>query len=111
MSLQSLLDRIFQTSTRHYVNRTASQCLTTLTRIVGHNPNRLSLIIVNLGANNVYISFDRDVSTTKGILITPNGGSFVLSYDVDFNLCGFEIWGIATGGACNIYTAEVIGEQ
>lgn len=80
-------------------------------RIVPQNANRLGLVIVNLSANNVFIAFDNQVSASHGIFLAPNGGSISMNYKDDFELVGFEVFGIASAAGSNIYCIEVIGER
>lgn len=81
------------------------------TRIVPQNADRLGLVITNLSANNVFIAFDNQVSSTHGIFLAPNGGSISMNYKDDFELVGFEVFGLASAAGSNIYYVEVIGER
>jgi hypothetical protein len=76
-------------------------------QIVPNNPQRLALTIINLSTNSVYIALDNSVAATKGMVLQPTGGSATFSLDEDFQMVGWEIWGIATGAASAVYVIEV----
>jgi len=92
------------------INRIASAVGVTVLEIAPNAPSRLALLIVNLSVNDVYVGFDRDVSATKGIRLTPNGGIFSLQHDTDFDTVGYSIYGIASGAGSSVYVVEIMGE-
>lgn len=71
--------------------------------LVRRNPARLALIVINLSANTVVIAPDRDVSTTRGIQISANGGSVTLNVNDDFTLPSLEWWVVASVDNSAIY--------
>jgi len=75
--------------------------------LVPNNPDRLALLIINLSTNSVYVALDASVSSSKGMLLAPSGGSGSFSIDEDFQLVGWAIWGIATGAGSPLYVIEV----
>lgn len=54
---------------------------TTAAPILKANPNRLALIIHNNSASDFYVSFEPDVSSSKGFLVSANGGDFRAKFE------------------------------
>ena len=75
--------------------------------IVPNNPDRLGLTIINLSTNSVYLALDNSVSSSKGMLLVPTGGSATFSLEDDFQMVGWAIWGVASGAASPLYVIEV----
>lgn len=46
-----------------------------VTELLKSNPDRWSWQVVNLSANTSYAGFDRETSSTRGILLVANGGN------------------------------------
>lgn len=77
-----------------------------MAQIVPANPRRLSLIMVNLSANNIYIAPETFVSAAHGILLVPNGGTFILNYREDLTLASHAWMGVAAGANSDMYWLE-----
>ena len=77
-----------------------------IAQIVPMNPRRLSLIMVNLSANNIWIAPETFVSPAHGILLVPNGGTFILNYREDLTLASHAWVGIADGANSDMYWLE-----
>ena len=105
----SLIETLTGVKTSVRTNRVCSTVGVTTQEVAPHAPSRLSLLVVNLSANDIYVGFDRDVSTSKGIRLTPNGGVFSLQYDVDFDAVGYALYGLASGAASAVYVIEILG--
>jgi len=80
---------------------------TTAAEIVPNNPDRLALTVINLSTNSVYLALDSSVSSSKGILLVPTGGSATFSLEDDFQMVGWAIWGVATGASSALFVIEV----
>lgn len=106
-NLYELIQAHFGVKTSYRVNPEVSQVLTTVTKIISTNPNRLGLLIVNSGANRIYISPLSDVAVGAGIVLVPTGGAASFKWDIDFELVTSEVYGIADGAASNITCVEV----
>lgn len=76
----------------------------TATEILGGDPERVLAIIINLSANDVFISPRADVSTTKGIQLAANGGSATFDAELDGTLVTRQLFGIAGAAASQLYT-------
>ena len=69
---------------------------TTPKRILSANPKRIAFMLINNSEYDIYVGFDKDVSTTgkkKGVLIAANGGCWAYEFHKG------ELWAIATGEA------------
>ena len=65
-------------------------------RVLVRNPDRIAFMIINDSANDVYIGFDKNVSTTgktKGVLVAANGGVWAYEFHKG------ELWAVSTGTA------------
>jgi len=80
---------------------------TTATKLVGSNPDRVMLLLVNLGATPVNVAPANDPSSAKGITLSQNGGSMVTIVRDDGTLPTREWYGIATSAAANVYVVEL----
>jgi len=105
--LKQLIDEKFGIKTQPRVNSLTNSVGTTVTQILGNNPNRVSWLIVNLAAQGIYIGFDRTVSSTKGVYLPPNGGSASMVFDEDFHTVSYEVFGISTA-VSPVYVLEII---
>lgn len=97
IQLSEMLFNLYGIKSHPKINSVTSSVDIAVTNILKNNPNRLSFLIVNLGANSVYIAPDNIVSSSHGIYVAPNGGSVILQWDRDFELVAQEWW--ATAGA------------
>lgn len=103
---QVSVDR-FKGPTFSVVNPVTATVATSATRVFRNNPERVLALMVNQGNVDGYVGFDTEVSATKGILISANGGYLILSADEDGELVAQEIYAISPGGAATWYFVEV----
>lgn len=108
MTLQDLLQKEFGVKTIAKINPIISSIGTDIKRVLDNNPNRLAWTIINLSSNDLYLGFDNDVSSNKGVYVAANGGSASMLYRDDFDPTGWEIWGKASGAGSNIYVIEIV---
>lgn len=108
MDLATLLLQQFKLKTRSVENPLLTALGAATLRVFSNNPNRLAWLFINLSANIIYLGLANDVSATKGIVVVPNGGVASMVWDEDFNMVGWDIWGIAPAGASNCYSVEVV---
>lgn len=81
--------------------------LTTVTKLVGNNPERLALILINVGANDVYVKPSNNPGVEQGLLLAAFGGSVSLNVRSDLTLPTREWYGIADTTASTVYAIEV----
>lgn len=103
-----LIEARFGVKTSYQEQPEVTQIETTVTKVLSYNPNRLAVVIVNTGANNVYLAPSRIAAVGSGILLTANGGSASMSLFEDFELVNMEWFGIADGVASTCYIVEVV---
>jgi len=94
MTTKELIDKKFGIRTDVVVNPLVSSVGTSVTRLLGNNPNRVAWRIVNLSSNNLYILNDEEVSSSRGIMLYPNGGTASMVWDKDFNTVCWEVYGV-----------------
>lgn len=81
---------------------------TSVSTIVQNNSERASLLIVNLSANSVTIYPGSDAALTRGIILTPNGGSFTTNLLEDLTLPSYQFTAIADGPASELLVVETL---
>jgi c-di-GMP-binding flagellar brake protein YcgR len=88
--------------------------ITTLTigtepvRVLENNPSRFQSVIVNLSPNNVYVGFDNQVSSSKGIRVAPNGGDFRMIWIEDLDVVTWEFFAVADDENSNILVIQFV---
>ena len=108
MSLASLLGKQFGVKTSYNINPLVTTVGTAVTKVLSYNPMRLGCLIINLSGNLINIAPDNLVSSTRGILLGSNGGTYTLLFNEDFELTASEWYAVATGAASSIFIIEVI---
>jgi len=106
--LAEWIEKQYGVRTRLVENPLVTSVGTSAVQIARNNPDRFAIIIVNLSTNIIYVAFDSEVSSTKGIRLGANGGSYTLLAEEDLELTAHEIWAIATAADSAIYVAEVV---
>lgn len=81
---------------------------TTVTRIAGNNPRRVSITIYNRGLNNVDIDYVSSVTSGSGIPLTGSSGVAQSTIEDDGEAVINEVYGIATTAASSVFVVEVI---
>lgn len=109
-ALADYCERRFGQRTRATFNPVVAACAATATVLLRNNPDRLAAIIVNMGANAMYLAWDQDVGITHGIYVAAGGGAVNLIADEDGELVGYELLGAAPAGAVDILVVEVEAE-
>lgn len=108
MQLADLIRKQFGVETYVRVNRLVTELETTVLLVVPNDPNRVSLFLVNLSTYTMYFAWDNAPSSARGVRVAPNGGTLRLVWDEDFDITGWEIWGIAAGASADIFTVEIL---
>lgn len=106
IQISTLIRNLYGLVTTEVENPITASVGVAATRILPNNPNRATVLITNLSANNIYIGLTQAVSATNGIFVAPNGGSIVLQWDKDFLMQTRELWAIAGGAGSAIYILE-----
>lgn len=107
MTLAELIDKQYGVKTTYRLNPLTNSIGTSATKFLGNNPNRLAWYLVNLSANTIYVSPDIDVSSNKGIAISPNGGMLGFEYKTEFELVGYPEFAVASD-VSQVYVLEIL---
>lgn len=75
------------------------------------NPDRVGLVMVNLGTNDVFVSLNSGVSTSNGIRIAASGGNITMDVRDDFTIPSRTWYAIANGGTSAMYILEEVRQQ
>jgi len=77
------------------VKQSSNVTLAVATPIVQNNPDRIGLEIINNSGNSIYVGFTADTSATNGILLSATGGSLILKFRDDGQVCGNQVYGLS----------------
>lgn len=80
---------------------------TTASRIVLNNPRRVKLVLLNLGASDVYVSFDSSVTTSAGIKLVAATGFLETNASDDGEEVLSEFWAISASASQTVMISEV----
>ena len=81
---------------------------TTVTRIAGNNPRRVSITVYNRGINNVDVDYVATVTAGTGIPLTGSSGVLQSTIEDDGEAVINELYGIATTASSSVFIVEVI---
>jgi hypothetical protein len=68
---------------------------------------RMSMTVMNLSANAVYLAPSSNVSATRCLRLAPNGGAISMNVDEDGLLPVVQWWGLAAGAGSTLYVLAV----
>ena len=71
--------------------------------LLGGDPERVSVVIINLSPNDIYLSWRVGVASTNGVWIGPNGGSVSFNAHEDGVLPARQMFAIAGAAASQVY--------
>jgi|TARA_B110000211_G_C14063417_1_gene546631 hypothetical protein len=80
---------------------------TAATSLIGGDPDRLTLLIVNLSGNTAYIGINNDVSAANGIRLGATGGSVSFDANEDGMIPTREIFALGAGAGTNLYVLSM----
>ena len=98
MTTQDVIDKLYGVKTYQSNDPMNSTITAVPTQIVANDPAALQLTIINTGANDLMLWNDESVSTTKGILIAANGGSYEIDFTRFMKMPTYSWWGICAAG-------------
>jgi len=79
----------------------------TQSRILRNDPERVFALLVNLSLNTIYLGYDQLVSSSRGIVLASNGGSYQVDVEEDFTVPIRALYALATGVSSNLYVLTV----
>ena len=80
---------------------------TTASRIVTNNPRRVKLVLLNLGASDVYVGFDSSVTTSAGLKLVAATGTLESNAADDGEEVLVELWAISASAGQTVMISEV----
>lgn len=80
---------------------------TSASRIVTNNPRRVKLVLLNLGASDVYVAFDSSVTTSAGIKLVASTGFLETNASDDGEEVLSEFWAISVAAGNTVMISEV----
>lgn len=108
MNVHELLEKVYEVKTTYEINPEVDEVGVAKVRFLPYNPRRLSFVVCNLSANNIFIAPESTVSVTRGILLVPNGGTLSMVWTEDFELSCLEWYAIASGANSAIFVLETL---
>ena len=79
---------------------------TSISSVLGNDPERVSFFLMNLSANVIYLSTDQNPSSSNGIQLTANGGFLGFNAKDDQILSTLGFWGVASAASSNLLVLE-----
>lgn len=80
---------------------------TSASEVAKNNPQRIQLVIVNLGSSRIFVDSHEGVSSTQGVPLDP-GGSMVLIAEEDGEDVGRDWWAVASTGTQTVFVKETV---
>ena len=109
-SLAELLEKHFGVRTTHRTNPAhANPIVDAVQPVLGANPKRLGFVIVNMGANAVWIAERDSVAADYGFELVPNGGTLNMVWDEDFEMVALPYYALSVAApGTDIFVMEVM---
>lgn len=76
-------------------------------QVLRNDPERVFALLVNLSVNTIFIGYGEDVSSSRGILLASNGGSYQVDVEEDFTLPIRSHFAVATGAGSTLFVLSV----
>lgn len=80
---------------------------TSASRIVLNNPRRVKLVLLNLGASDVFVGFNSSVTTSAGIKLVASTGFIESNAADDGEEVLSELWAISAAAGNTVMILEV----
>jgi len=80
---------------------------TTATLILRNNPDRIFWMAINLSGNRGYVGWDAQVSSTRGLPVSPTGGFISCTLEEDGELTIHEVYALLENAAGTWYIVEI----
>lgn len=95
---------------RTYLQESTVSMTTSIGQILQNNPNRVFWLLVNSGANDVKVFFQRVQTGIATFILMANGGIMSMTFEEDGEAVGYELWGFAIAATSGLRLVEVIRE-
>jgi len=80
----------------------------TPTRLIGADPKRIALVIVNHGRFALYVGFNEEVADRLGFYVEPDGGSLSLTFIEDKDMVKRNFYACAPDGEVTVWWCEEV---
>lgn len=77
-------------------------------KVIGANPNRITLVIVNAGTTTITLSPNPAVVSLQGIILVSQGSSMSLDYQKDADIPSVEWYGISSAIGGSVFVFEEV---
>lgn len=84
---------------------------TSVEELLGGDPERVFVLVMNLSPNVVYVGFRSDTSSAKGIRLNANGGSVSMAVDDDGVLTTRQMFAVAGAAGSQLYVLRMRRES
>lgn len=102
MTTLDIINKLYGVSTYEENNPLNTSVQTHPTQILANNPGALQLTIINTGASDLMLWNDETVSSTNGILIAANGGSYEIDFTRFMLMPTYSWWAVGVGGTTTV---------
>lgn len=75
--------------------------------VAPNDPERVLLLLVNLGTTSIFIAPTTEVSSSRGITLQADGGALILKAGEDGDLVSRELHGIANAANQSLYRVVI----
>jgi len=106
MSVAEYVEKKFGFPTRAIENPVRNTLTTSAAIVLYQNPDRFQWLIVNLSPYTIYVGFTYQVSSTRGIVISANGGFASMHAREDGEAVTYPVYAISPDGKAKIYVIE-----
>ena len=89
-----------------YVNKTVT-ITGSVSQILLNDPTALSLLLVNISGDSIFVGNNAQVSLNQGIELVPAGGYMKLARWEDYDYVGAPFWAISSGVSSPLQIVKV----
>lgn len=79
----------------------------TPTELYPNNPERVWMLLVNLGTDLIHLSYSQDVGAGEAIFLTPNGGFYGVQIREDIIMPTLPHWVVSVGTSTKLFHIEM----
>ena len=76
---------------------------TTQGQVLGNDPERVTVLLINLSSNTIFVGFNEQVGSGNGIILTPSGGNVSYNVEDDFLIPTLQVNAVADGANSALY--------
>ena len=80
---------------------------TTGAEVLRNDPERVFALLVNLSVNTIYVGFDAQAGSARGIVLAPSGGTYQVDVEEDLMIPTYGMFALATAASSNLYVMSV----